>query len=51
VFNKKFIFVPVNGDLHWSLCVIVNPGRILDVIHDAGNVSDTEEDEEKEWPW
>ena len=50
MFNKKLIFVPVHGDLHWSLCVIVNPGRILDVIYDAGN-ADTDEDEEKDWPW
>jgi len=28
IFEKKLIFVPVNSDLHWSLCVIVNPGFI-----------------------
>ena len=26
IFKKKLIFVPVNDDKHWSLCVIVNPG-------------------------
>ncbi len=26
IFEKKFIFVPVNKSLHWSLCVVVNPG-------------------------
>eukprot|EP00970_Alexandrium_tamarense_P015004 scaffold4566_cov103-Alexandrium_tamarense.AAC.1 len=26
IFKKKLIFVPVNDDNHWSLCVIVNPG-------------------------
>ena len=25
VFKKRLIFVPVNADLHWSLCVVVNP--------------------------
>ena len=28
IFEKKLIFVPVNRDLHWSLCVVVNPGFI-----------------------
>ena len=28
VFKKRLIFVPVNADLHWSLCVVVNPGLI-----------------------
>ena len=28
IFEKKLIFVPVNSDLHWSLCVVVNPGFI-----------------------
>ena len=28
VFQKKLIFIPVNADLHWSLCVVVNPGLI-----------------------
>lgn len=26
IFQKKFIFIPINKDLHWSLCVVVNPG-------------------------
>ena len=52
MFDKKFIFVPVNSDLHWSLCVVVNPGQIVHAIHDADNFSDTDEDKEgKEWPW
>jgi len=28
VFEKKFIFIPINADLHWSLCVIVNCDKI-----------------------
>ena len=30
IFEKKFIFVPVNKSLHWSLCVVVNPGAIFE---------------------
>ena len=29
IFTKKFVFIPVNKHLHWSLCVVVNPGAIL----------------------
>jgi hypothetical protein len=29
IFEKKFIFVPVNKALHWSLAVVVNPGAIM----------------------
>jgi hypothetical protein len=28
IFEKKLIFIPINKDLHWSLCVLVNPGAI-----------------------
>jgi Ulp1 family protease len=28
IFEKKFIFIPINERLHWSLCVVVNPGKI-----------------------
>jgi sentrin-specific protease 7 len=34
VFQKKFIFIPINKDLHWSLCVIVNPGHIMHAFED-----------------
>jgi Ulp1 family protease len=61
MFCKKFIFVPVNGDLHWSLCVIVNPGQIMHVLNENSDEQEEnkqEEDEqqdedkqEKEWPW
>ena len=29
IFDKKYVFVPVNKDIHWSLLVIVNPGKIV----------------------
>ena len=28
LFQKKLVFIPVNADLHWSLCVVVNPGKV-----------------------
>ena len=30
IFNKKLIFVPINKTMHWSLCVVVNPGALVD---------------------
>jgi Ulp1 protease family, C-terminal catalytic domain len=35
VFEKKFVFIPINEALHWSLCVVVNPGSIVDDDEDA----------------
>ena len=35
VFQKKFIFIPINETLHWSLCVVVNPGEILNAEEDG----------------
>jgi len=40
IFEKKFIFIPVNKDIHWSLFVIVNPGKI-------GNMYVEEDDKEE----
>eukprot|EP00536_Pseudo-nitzschia_multiseries_P008300 jgi/Psemu1/257073/estExt_Genewise1Plus.C_2090059 len=34
IFEKKLIFIPVNKSLHWSLCVIVNPGAIIPSVDD-----------------
>ena len=28
VFEKRLVFIPVNENLHWFLCVFVNPGLI-----------------------
>ena len=28
VFEKCFLIIPVHESLHWSLCVVVNPGKI-----------------------
>jgi len=34
IFTKKFIHIPINQSLHWSLCIVVNPGAILNEIDD-----------------
>jgi hypothetical protein len=39
IFKKKLIFIPINQSLHWSLCVVVNPGAIMNVKADAANTS------------
>ncbi len=28
LFHEKLVFIPVNADLHWLLCVVVDPGLI-----------------------
>jgi hypothetical protein len=28
IFKKKLIFIPINKTMHWSLCIVVNPGEI-----------------------
>jgi Ulp1 family protease len=50
IFEKKLIFVPVNGHGHWSLSVIVNPGKIMEVYDKDLNAL-TDEEKEMEWPW
>jgi sentrin-specific protease 7 len=37
IFSKKFIFIPINQSLHWSLCVVVNPGEIMNQIKYSKN--------------
>eukprot|EP00531_Pseudo-nitzschia_arenysensis_P017418 CAMPEP_0116119764 /NCGR_PEP_ID=MMETSP0329-20121206/2819_1 /TAXON_ID=697910 /ORGANISM="Pseudo-nitzschia arenysensis, Strain B593" /LENGTH=1105 /DNA_ID=CAMNT_0003613495 /DNA_START=267 /DNA_END=3584 /DNA_ORIENTATION=+ len=41
IFDKKLIFIPINKTLHWSLCVVVNPGSIQ---------TQSEDDEDSELP-
>jgi Ulp1 family protease len=50
IFEKKFIFVPVNGKKHWSLCVVVNPGHKLKA-HQLNVGSLLESEKHGEWPW
>jgi Ulp1 family protease len=30
IFQKRFIFIPINKTLHWSQCVVINPGAIIE---------------------
>jgi len=41
VFEKKLMFMPINDDNHWSLCVVVNPGLIANSFDET--ISDDEE--------
>ncbi len=45
IFEKKFIFIPINDFLHWSLCVVVNPGEIRNAY---GDPDTNEEDDQLE---
>jgi Ulp1 family protease len=40
IFEKKLLFIPINGDHHWSLCVIVNPGAVLKEEYSAKKTDD-----------
>ena len=40
IFQKKLIFIPINQSLHWSLCVVVNPGAIINASNDEGSSDD-----------
>ncbi len=42
LFEKKLVFIPVHADFHWSLCVLVNPGKVGNWI----NKEDVNGDEE-----
>jgi Ulp1 family protease len=41
IFQKKFIFIPINKTLHWSQCVVINPGAIIN--HNKGLATDWED--------
>jgi hypothetical protein len=40
IFQKKLIFIPINRSLHWSLCVVVNPGAILNASNNEASPDD-----------
>ena len=44
IFSKRLLFFPVHGDLHWSLCVVVNPGKFLTNYCGDDYMSNEEED-------
>ena len=43
IFAKKFIFISINESLHWSLCVVVNPGAILNNLKELNEAPADEE--------
>ena len=43
IFEKKLVFIPINKTLHWSLCVIVNPGAIQISDDDACNANNEDQ--------
>jgi len=45
IFKKRFVFIPINESLHWSLCVVVNPGAIPnEYVLDEDDQSDDQDD-------
>ena len=46
IFKKRFIFIPINESLHWSLCVVVNPGYIENEY-----VPEEKQSEDQEFPF
>ena len=36
IFKKKLIILPINDKMHWSLCVVVNPGKISNNYYGEG---------------
>ena len=43
IFKKRFVFIPINESLHWSLCVVVNPGAISNEYMDEDDQSDDQD--------
>ena len=51
IFEKKFVFIPINDSLHWSLCVIVNPGKIENAFHSNENPNPKDVPSEEDAPF
>jgi len=47
IFELKVIFVPINLNLHWSCCIIVNPGEILNHIEKLETKADFENSDDR----
>ncbi|KAK4693093.1 hypothetical protein P7C70_g8998, partial [Phenoliferia sp. Uapishka_3] len=47
IFDKKFVIVPINEQLHWFLAIIINPGAILAAptkrVNQSSTVADSDE--------
>jgi Ulp1 family protease len=51
IFEKKFILIPINKDLHWSLCIVVNPGKIPNGDRILPNMNNFEESADLDAPF
>jgi len=40
IFECKFVFIPICEANHWSFCVLVNPGQVLNATKVSGNKDD-----------
>ncbi|KAJ3182706.1 hypothetical protein HDU87_008045 [Geranomyces variabilis] len=43
LFSKKYIFIPINENMHWYLALIYNPGALLEVDAEDTEVIDISE--------
>jgi len=52
IFSKKFIFIPINEYLHWSLCVVINSSMVLNLAANSSSKleNDCREDSQSEYP-
>jgi sentrin-specific protease 7 len=50
IFEKRLIFIPINKTLHWSLCVVVNPGAIIASVDDDDDNDNDNDNEPKDRP-
>jgi hypothetical protein len=56
LFSKDFVFVPINESTHWSLVVIVRPGKLLEhykavkrlVVESSEPLEDSDDEENEE---
>ena len=44
IFEKRYLIIPVHASVHWSLFVVVNPGKILVNYIDQEYMPEDEED-------
>lgn len=51
IFEKKFIFIPINDYLHWSLCIVVNPGKLENSFTEEDESVSKDNDEKVDIPF
>lgn len=48
IFSLDFIFIPVNGNLHWSLCVVIRPLEWMKALYLKNELQEDENELEQE---